>query len=374
MRLPLGLTCTFIALAPAISSGQSDTARLRARNAYLPVIGAAPETGVQFGGTWLRLFRRGADSATRTSQAQVYAIQTAKGQRRAFAMVDAWSEGNKRRRRARLELIDFPLPLFAVGQDSPDDLDATYVARGFDLQYLDQKGLSARGDGPWYRTILLGIDAVRATAPAFTRWNDSVARPEFSTRNQARFGPGLLYDSRDHALGPRKGTLAQGSVVMSIPGSALMALPSSILAAGAGSLRSTLDFRRYTPAPGAGVLAVQTSIDIANSSSASFDDLASIGSDTLMRGYVRSRFRDSSATAIQAEYRSGYVRRFGVAVFAGVATLGPSLGRLGTHGLIASGGAGLRFQLAPAQRSVIRIDYARGRRGGGLYVALGEAF
>ena len=41
-------------------------------------------------------------------------------------------------------------------------------------------------------------------------------------------------------------------------------------------------------------------------------------------------------------------------------------------GSSASFGAGLRYQLSEADRSRIRIDYARGRSGGALYVALSD--
>ena len=66
--------------------------------------------------------------------------------------------------------------------------------------------------------------------------------------------------------------------------------------------------------------------------------------------------------------------RVGWAGFVGVGA-SHALGRLnGGAQLLPSAGAGIRYALQPADRLTVRVDYARGRHGGGLYVALGEAF
>jgi hypothetical protein len=333
-----------------------------ARNTFLPVLGSAPETNLQFGGTWLRTFRRGPDATTRVSQFQLSAIGTTRNQRRLSATLDVWSAANRRRDRVRAEIMDFPTPVFAVGPGSPESAEGTYTASGLDLQWLHQERIADR----FYLGSLIRFDGVRAGEEDFTEWDSAVPIPTLKTKNQVKVQVMATFDTRDHQLAARTGSFAQvtGSTIPSF----------GPFHDQTGTFKYGLDARRYWSVARGGVLAVQATTEAVASAHASAEFLPAIGADTIMRGYVRSRFRDDAAVSAQAEYRSGFRRRLGVVAFGGIATLGRSVGDLGSHGLISSYGAGLRYQLSAADRSRIRIDYARGRRGGALYVALGEAF
>jgi hypothetical protein len=98
-----------------------------------------------------------------------------------------------------------------------------------------------------------------------------------------------------------------------------------------GFRRLRVDLRGYRALPQRHVLAAQLLLQGVGGA-APFDQLALIGSNSAMRGYVPGRFL-------------------------------PTIG------------AGVRFRMDPVTRATIRVDYARGTAGqGGLYVAFSEAF
>ena len=71
------------------------------------------------------------------------------------------------------------------------------------------------------------------------------------------------------------------------------------------------DARRYVRL-GHGVLAAQAYVE-ASSGRVPFDQMAMLGSGSVMRGYVRGRYRDRSLAAVQMEYRLTLAGRLGLA-------------------------------------------------------------
>jgi len=80
--------------------------------------------------------------------------------------------------------------------------------------------------------------------------------------------------------------------------------------------------------------------------------------------------------AAQAEYRSPYLRRFGLEVFGGVGQVASDLDELDGRDLVAAGGAGLRFQVDPESGFVLRLNLAYSEPEGSprFYVGAGDAF
>jgi len=136
--------------------------------------------------------------------------------------------------------------------------------------------------------------------------------------------------------------------------------------------RYIADARRYVRL-GRGVLAGQAYVE-ATSRGAPFDQLSLVGSGTIMRGYVRGRYRDRELAAAQVEYRLPVVGRFGVAAFAGAGTVAPTLSTLPSSTLLPTLGGGARWLLLPKQRTTVRVDYGVGKGSSGLYIAFNEAF
>ncbi len=105
-----------------------------------------------------------------------------------------------------------------------------------------------------------------------------------------------------------------------------------------------------------------------------FYDLCMLGMHDDIRGYKTGRFRDKLMLTTQAEYRLELPKRFGLAAFFGVGEVAPDPGAFNNDNLKPGGGAGIRYILAKKNHINLRVDYAAGLQGGGVYMGVTEAF
>jgi outer membrane protein assembly factor BamA len=324
----------------------------------LPVIGSAPETGFLGGATAIRVSTLAGDTVTRASTEQVYAAYTAKHQFRAFASTDRWSSGNRWGVSAQLEYQRFPQPFYGIGIDAPKNAEEWYEARSLIASAIGRRKLARAA----YAQLGLRF------SNTMIRDADEGGVIESGDVVGARGGivsqviGGAAWDSRDNVFAPAAGTFAQATAAYS----------GRELAADYRFARYTADARRYRRL-GRGVLAGQAYVE-ATSGSAPFDQLSLVGSSSVMRGYVRGRFRDRDLASAQLEYRTPVVGRFGVAAFAGAGTVAPTFSKLASTTVLPSYGVGARWLLLPKQGTTVRVDYGVGRSASGLYIAFNEAF
>jgi hypothetical protein len=175
-------------------------------------------------------------------------------------------------------------------------------------------------------------------------------------------GTVVTRDTRDRAIGPRSGVLAEAR--------------STGYHGAIGSERDfallSLDVRGYRPV-GSGTLALRGRVQSAHGETP-FTLLPALGGDRMLRGYRGGRFRDDHAAVLESEYRFPLFWRFGAVLYGGVGDVAADADAFPAPGeLERAAGAGLRFRLNEAGINV-RIDWARGREAGGLYVGIGEAF
>jgi outer membrane protein assembly factor BamA len=364
------------ALAAQEPAVPADTAPATARTVVLPVLASAPETGVQYGATALRVWQP-ADTGTRPSSVQLLGLYTAKAQARLVLDVDRWTASNRWRALGRLEWQRFPLPYFGIGDDAPDAAEETYTPRGV-LGFLT---VQRRVRGPLY--VFGGYRfqdlAIRELDPRGVLVAGTV--PGSRGSRAAQLQAGLLHDSRDNIFASTRGSYAQLTL-----GTAADWLGSDFT-----FRRVQLDARHFVPlgdAPAAGfrrVLALQGVFE-GTGGTAPFDQLSMVGNSNWTRGYVRGRFRDRYLLAGQAEYRAPWFfgigdgwlarERLGYAVFAGGGTVAPRAGDLVSGArFLPSVGLGGRYLLIPRSGTTVRVDYAFGTAGqSGLYLSFNEAF
>ena len=347
---------------PAQERGPSDTLAVAVRQniVVLPVLGAAPETGAQFGGAILVTRQRPAAERTRASSVVGNAIRTSKGQTRIFLDTDLWSRGNRWRVATTASWQEFPLPYFGIGDSAPESAEEIYTPRGTDLGATLQQLIAPSF---WLQA------AVRRTETAIVR-TEAGGALEPGTLTGSRGGrtvlatAGIVRDTRTNIFAPSGGHFAELTASVS----------DRALGSEFGFSRVRLDARTYYSLGGNHVLGMHL-VAQGTAGTPPFDELALVGNGTSMRGYTRGRFRDRWLASAQAEYRSPLMWRIGAAAFAGAAVTAPAADALGRGRVLPTMGAGLRYRLNPATGSTVRVDYARGTRGeSGLYVAFGEAF
>ena len=324
----------------------------------LPVIGSAPETGFQGGVTALRVTSPATASDTRASTDQVYVAYTAKHQLRAFLSTDRWIAGNRWGVNAQVEFQRYPQPFFGIGVDAPENAEEWYEARSTSATASVRRRFTHAVYGQvGYRFSNSDIRDAEE--------NGVIGRGELPGTQGgiiSQLTSGVAWDTRDNLFAPGSGSLAQITAAYS----------DDVFGADYRFGRYTLDARRYI-AVGRGVLAGQAYVE-ATSGGAPLDQLSLVGSNTIMRGYTRGRYRDRELAAAQLEYRLPVIGRVGVAAFAGAGTVAPNLSDIASSKLLPSLGGGLRYLLLPKQRTTIRVDYGVGKGSSGLYIAFNEAF
>ena len=105
-----------------------------------------------------------------------------------------------------------------------------------------------------------------------------------------------------------------------------------------------------------------------------FYDLCLLGMHNDVRGYETGRYRDLLMLTSQLEYRLELPKRFGLVAFFGVGEVAPKVGKFNADNLKPAGGTGVRYILAKKNHVNLRLDYAIGLDGGGVYMGVTESF
>jgi outer membrane protein assembly factor BamA len=146
------------------------------------------------------------------------------------------------------------------------------------------------------------------------------------------------------------------------------------------SLGSTFDFsyfnatfQKYWQLKPKQVLAIQAKTRLGYGD-VPFLDMSTVGSDDLLRGYPKNRFKDVNFVGAQAEYRFPLFWRLGMVVFAGAGDVFGKTSELAMADLKWSVGSGLRVVVNPQERLNVRFDYGYGKEGGYFYLIVAESF
>ena len=100
--------------------------------------------------------------------------------------------------------------------------------------------------------------------------------------------------------------------------------------------------------------------------------MASFGGSNNMRGYYEARFRDKCEMDFTVELRQHVWRRNGIVVWAGAATIAPSIGQFNFRHLLPSAGIGYRWEFKHLTN--VRLDFGIGRGETSFIFSINEAF
>ncbi len=330
-----------------------------------PVLTFTPETSWQFGASGLLVYNAKKNLNNRLSELAAFTFVTLESQYGLSIDHALYTDKNRYFFLGKLRLQQFPLSYHGIGIDAPQEPVATIEGFSFTLRERLLRELSEN----FYMGLEFDFNHLNAVEISEQGADFTVPAGVEGFTNLG-FGIGVVYDQRHNVLNPRKGLFVEGGFLR--------------YNEGFGSDYSFLnyfgDFRYYQPTFRNQLLAYQFLVNTTvpgTNDEVPFNQLSLIGGESLMRGYYLGRYRDNALVATQAEYRFlpfPFSRRFGGAIFGGVATVGSSLNSLKADQLRASGGLGARFLLFPGKDIFVRFDYAFTREGSGYYLFIGEAF
>lgn len=93
-----------------------------------------------------------------------------------------------------------------------------------------------------------------------------------------------------------------------------------------------------------------------------------------LRGFAAFDYLGQESASGQVELRWRAYKRLGLAAFGGAGWAGNTLATLGGEETTPSYGAGIRYEVLPAKRLNMRLDFGWSDNSNGIYLSVGEAF
>ena len=104
-----------------------------------------------------------------------------------------------------------------------------------------------------------------------------------------------------------------------------------------------------------------------------FEGQTVVGGDDI-RGYSQGKYRNDQVYTLQAEWRLNFYKKWGLVVFAGIATAVAKFSDIPDSQFLPGVGAGLRWRMLPSEKVNIGVDAGVGRGDYSITFRIGEAF
>ena len=341
----------------------------------LPIISASPETSLRIGAAGVLLFRRkGMSPETQLSSMRVPISYTLNNQFKGKLDGNYYSNGNKHIINGTVEWFNFPLLFYGIGNSTLDTDEEIYTTQTLSIELSYLKLIVKKV------YIGLGFSYLQSDIVKFED-NGLLAQPGLVPGNTGSVTSGFnlifRFDSRDNILCASSGIYADLKIVNY----------SKRTGSEFDFTRIDLDFRKFFIAFGKHVLAFQMVL-AKTWGSPSFETMALLGGNNIMRGHYVGRYRDNSLYAAQVEYRvpigrsdwidsrkiMSFKERWGVVGFIGFGDVVPSFGEIEVNSIKSSVGFGIRYLVLPKERINVRLDFGFGTQKPGLYFNIRESF
>jgi outer membrane protein assembly factor BamA len=346
----------FVALDDTVTTEKSGTVAL-------PLIYFTPDTRWAFGAAGAHYFKlepkEPSGVETRMSYIQFLADYTQNKQLDVWSIWNVFTPDEDYLLKGELRFRTFPDRFYELGNQSRFETEEFYEYSLVSIKSLFMKKLSPG--------FFAGVDYHYEREFGFKYAEGGLLESGQITGYNGGTGSALglvaVYDTRDNVINAYKGKLAEFSSYFY-----------------RNAFGSTFNFsvynglyQQYWEVKPKHVIAIQNRVRL-SFGDVPFLDLSTLGSDDLLRGYPKNRFRDHHFAASQVEYRFPLFWRFGLIGFAGLGDVFNNLNDLSIRTTKYSVGTGLRFIVNPAERLNIRLDYGHGREGGYFYFIVSESF
>ncbi|MFC6103826.1 BamA/TamA family outer membrane protein [Olivibacter domesticus] len=351
-------------LAQKFISSEKDSSR-SAGFMVLPLLGYAPETGLEYGISGLYNFYLDKhDTLIRTSSIVLQGSLTTKKQSNLKLTTDIWTKGNNYHYITEIRYRDFPFNFYGIGDQTLKKDKDSLTQRLFRFKLEGEKKIVKN----YYAGLGLVYENYAYTDEGPGGIYDQSSLYGKEGGKYLAFGISQLYDNRNTNIYTTKGYFAR--LVYNYA-------PDFWGKDNFEGSRINVDLRAFYPLTPKLTLGLNATYD-EYFGNVPFYLYPQLGSDETMRGYYPGRYRDKTAVTSQAELRYRIHPRIGFAAFVGAGTAYSK--KFDFSALKPSYGGGLRYFFDLEHNSSIRIDYGIGEKRPGeprqtaFYLSLGEAF
>ncbi len=365
LGLLLGLGSQLAGQADSAGSDAEPTP-YRARLIGLPYVSYTPQTKVQFGiagGYQFKWPGQSREARTRPSYVAANFAYTTKGQWLTFLGTSLYSPESRWLVGASINAGYFPLFYYGVGPRTREADSNLMEHRFLRLEARVLRKLTGQlYAGPYLR---------RLTASDLD-WQYPARIPDTLSGGAGGVSTGIgatvLVDDRNSQTTPTRGRYLQVDFLRH----------GDLLGGDFDYNRLTLDVRTYVPMRrGRDVIALTAYAEF-NGIGVPIQSMARLSNSTsqeIMRGVYLGRFRDRHSVVFQTDYRGHLKGRVGYVVFGSAGNVFGVPGSRVLEDMKYTYGAGLRFNVNPADPLNIRVDYTlTSFGGGGLSIGAAEAF
>ncbi len=345
-------------------SSEKDSTR-SAGFVVLPLLGYAPETGLEYGLSGIyNFYIDKSDTLIRTSSIVLQGSLTTKKQANLKLTSDLWTKGNDYHIISELRYRDFPFNFYGIGDQTWKADKDSLVQRLFRFRLEGEKKL--------LKNYYVGLGLIyenyeyKDEAPGgIYDWTPLYGK---EGGKYVALGISQLYDSRNTNIYTTKGYYARAVYHY---------VPDFWGGNNFDGGRLDFDLRAFFSLTPKLTLGLHATYD-EYFGNVPFYLFPQLGSDEVMRGYYPGRYRDKTLLTSQTELRYRIHPRIGFAAFMGAGTVYNK--KIDFSSFKPSFGGGLRYFFDLEHNSSIRIDYGMGEKRPGeprqsaFYLSLGEAF
>jgi len=382
------LILTALLFQASLAIGQTasppiDTLRPQPRFTGAPLFFVQPETGLAFGagGVWFHRPRANVRPGKSLSTMTAAVLYTLRGQFIGEVRGQLFTDADRWRLTYHMGYYDYPYFFYGIGNDNPENAEETYTNR---FPLLDLTGLR-EVKGNVYAGLGVFLEHNRFSDLDTAGLLISGTVPGVEGGLNWGMGPRVLFDSRDNVNSAYRGWYLYSAATFH----------REQLGSTQEYTNWELDARTYVnlskhdpvirvaqkgvpalmaPRSPTHILAFQLYGNWVRGTPP-FHRLALFGGPDRMRGFLQGQDRGELYLTAQTEYRFPIWRFVSGGAFISAGQVQPSWQALNLADLAYSGGAGIRLQLSPKERTLIRLDYAYGSfGGGGFYLQFRESF
>lgn len=331
----------------------------------LPLLGYAPETGLEYGLSGIyNFYLNKEDTLIRTSSIVLQGSLTTKSQSSLKLTSDIWTTGNNYHYYSEIRYRDFPFNFYGIGGDTWQADKDSLIQRLFRLKVEGEKKIVKN----YYAGLALMYENYAYTDEAVGGIYDWTPLYGKEGGKYLAFGISQVYDSRNSNIYTTKGYFAR--LVYNYA-------PNFWGEEHFNGSELSLNLRAFYPITQKLTLGLNATYD-EFFGNVPFYLYPQLGSDEVMRGYYPGRYRNTNLVTSQAELRYRIHPRIGFAAFLGTGAVYNK--KFDFSALKPSYGGGFRYFFDLEHNSSIRIDYGIGEKRPGeprqsaFYLSLGEAF
>jgi outer membrane protein assembly factor BamA len=302
----------------------------------------------------------GAGFQAKPSSYSAIVLFTQRKQFVASAGVDLYFDDERYEFLAGADFSRFPDTFYGVGNDTDSDVSEDFTPQTVGARVAVLKEVrSELRVGPQASYI---HQEMRTVEPGGMLDSGAVVGSQGGTLVGVGFT--ATWDGRSHIIYPRSGLYRELRFNLS----------PRALGSDFSYSEAHLEVRRYFSPSASQVIALRGILS-AMTGEPPFQVLAALGGDSIMRGYYQGRFRDRNRYVLEGEYRLGFWKRLGLAVFGGLGDVSRNVDDFRLDELKFIAGYGLRFVVSHTEGVTVRADFGFGDDGStGFYLGILEAY